>query len=1014
MLTQPDHLQAYTAEELSLLTEPLPGTSAFPPSRDQEADVQLLQLAQMGKLSSGVGAVAGRIFGFGRPELPTAYNKLKKLKWEEERRLQKEKGLGDPLEAAAEALDPNIKLDEAASAMTGGALYPHGGVDAATTMPLEDIRILSRTSHPSDMGDMLHGGAPRRIVDDAERHDDYLKSLTMGDEDMDKILADFMANNPRIKDGIIAGIRVVGAKGDAKVPDELHVRALLDSIGAHVEKQLAKKDPKQLATMKLQAMSELGDLLGEDPDKLARNFMGGLQINLDKPGHLAAQMIAGKSLLISELRVLDSISDEVINAPMGVARDGARIAWRRQAEMVAQLQLAFKGTQTEIARAVGALRQPNTTDAQLLSRDLTTIIDDLEGGAEKLDEAIMAYRAAESPADRLELAKALTRKGTKFDALYEVWLNSILSGYFSHVKNIVGGFATLMSDDLEIFGIASYQLVTRSMRGLERDATFGDVSAKMFGQVMSMREALVAGGRAAWYREEPAMLGFGSKLDPRYTGQRPDAFSAAGLQYEGNWPRSLNFMGSVLTMGRAPMRALAAEDAFLKVVAYRGSLWEQAWRSGRQLGLNGDEFSTHVAKFMFAPPAEATIKAQDLAKYVALQTDPEQNFKNLQKFFRGRARWIVPFFKTPLNAILWVGERSPFARRLNRYKTAIQGGGVAAAQAKTRFAMGMATFTALALEYDQDNITGGISSDSRVRAAYARMGITPYSVRFGDNWYNYNVIEPISTILGVVSDAMEIIHHPDTDERTSQEIAIGVAGAIGYNMTNKTYMAGIAKFMDAIRDPKRRLDSFAKQYAGSILLPGSAALNDIRKLNDDLKRWKIDTLDVIRAKLPGFSEYLGIKRDLWGRPIAEHRFKSPYKPNPRDLEIIRLRLPIADHPKNYDEGPDGIEYTVEERDFFHEKAGDLSAKYIDSYMASEGFKHYQKISKATGDSIARDEIKNGFNGEIKTARKDAKQALLDDPELGPGLKERLTERYNERQKKILEYDKRVLEMETGQ
>jgi hypothetical protein len=869
------------------------------------------------------------------------------------------------------------------------------------------------------MGDTLLGGAPRRIVDDAERHDDYLKSLTVGDEEMDKILADRLANNPNIKDGMIAGIRAVGAKGDDKIPDEFHVRALLDSIGGHVEKELAKKNPEQLATMKLQAMSELADLLGDDPDKLALNFMGGLQIDPHKPGHLAAQMIAGKNLLISELKVLDSISDEVANAPMGVARDAARIAWRRQAEMVSQLQMAFKGTQTDIARALGALRQPNTTDAQLLSRDLTTIIDDLDGGAEKLDEAIMAYRAAESPADRLELAKALTRKGTWFDAIYEVWLNSILSGYFSHVKNIVGGFATLMSDDLEIIGIATGQLVTRSMRGMERDATFGDVSAKMFGQFMSLREALIAGGRAGWYREEPAMLGFGSKLDPRYTGQRPDAFSAAGLGAEpgtfaGNWPRSINFIGSVLTMGRAPMRALAAEDAFLKVVAYRGSLWEQAWRSGRQLGLKGDEFSTHVSKFMFAPSAEATIKARELAKYITLQTDPEQNFKNLQKFFRGRARWIVPFFKTPLNAILWVGERSPFARGMNRYKTAIQAGGIQAAQAKTRFAMGMATFTALALEYDQDNITGGISSDTRVRAAYARMGITPYSVRFGDNWYNYNVIEPISTILGVVTDAMEIINHPDTDERTAQEVAIGVAGAIGYNMTNKTYMAGIAKFMDAIRDPKRRLDGFAKQYAGSILLPGSAALNDIRKLNDDLKRWKIDTLDVIQAKLPGFSEYLGIKRDLWGRPIAEHRFQSPYKPNDRDLEIMRLHLPIADHPKNYDEGPDGIEYTVEERDFFHEKAGELSAEYIDLYMKSKGFKHYQKISKATGDSTAREEIKAGFNAEIKQARKEAKRALLAHPKLGPGLKERVIEQYNEKRNKIKLYKERAVEMETQQ
>jgi hypothetical protein len=129
---------------------------------------------------------------------------------------------------------------------------------------------------------------------------------------------------------------------------------------------------------------------------------------------------------------------------------------------------------------------------------------------------------------------------------------------------------------------------------------------------------------------------------------------------------------------------------------------------------------------------------------------------------------------------------------------------------------------------------------------------------------------------------------------------------------------------------------------------------------------------------------------------------------------MRLHLPIADHPKNYDEGPDGIEYTVEERDFFHEKAGELSAEYIDLYMKSKGFKHYQKISKATGDSTAREEIKAGFNAEIKQARKEAKRALLAHPKLGPGLKERVIEQYNEKRNKIKLYKERAVEMETQQ
>ena len=517
MLIQPEAMQADTAEELSLLNEPLPGTSMFPPSQEQLDEPQI---AWMGNVGKDTGRIAARIFGFGNPHLGTAYQKLKQLQLEDEMRQLREQGIPHPREAAVDALDPNAR-----AAAPKGQLDDPGGT-------LGEVKILSRTSHPSGMDNVVQGGTPVRVFDDAEIHDDYLKSITTGDADMDRILAERLADNPNMVDGMIAGIRAVGKRGDDKIPDEGHVRTLLNSIGGVVERHIADKNPEQLESMTLQSMRELGDLLGEDADRLKLNFMGGLQVDLGKPGHLAGQMIAGKNLLISELKILDKLSDEAAIAPLGVARDAARIAWRRQAEMVAQLQMAFKGTQTDIARALAALRVPNTTDAQLLSRDVGSILDDL-GGIDKVDAAIDAYRAAESPADRLELAKNLTRPATKMDAIYEIWINSILSGYYSHVKNTAGVLAAILSDNLETFGAATGQLVTRGMRGMERDVTFGDLRAKMFGQMMSMREATIASGKAAWYREDPAMLGAGSKIEQRAFHMRADAFSAAGMEYEG-------------------------------------------------------------------------------------------------------------------------------------------------------------------------------------------------------------------------------------------------------------------------------------------------------------------------------------------------------------------------------------------------------------------------------------------------------------------------------------------------
>ena len=191
-----------------------------------------------------------------------------------------------------------------------------------------------------------------------------------------------------------------------------------------------------------------------------------------------------------------------------------------------------------------------------------------------------------------------------------------------------------------------------------------------------------------------------------------------------------------------------------------------------------------------------------------------------------------------------------------------------------------------------------------------------------------------------------------------------------------------------------------KQYIGSAL-PGSAMWNEIRKLNNDLKRVKKDILDPMKAKLPGFSETLGIKRDLWGRPISEVRFRSPYKPNPMDKEIARLRLPISDHPDDYDAD---IEFTIKERDYFHETAGNLAQIYVTKMMKTKEFKTNQAASIATGNALAREEIKALFNDSIKDAREEAMAMLRNHPKLGPGLNARIAERDAEIQKEVDKYN----------
>ena len=989
MLRNPDAMHAFTAEETSMLEPAGPEPSLFPPSLAEQTETQL---AMGGAPNRGAGLFIGRVLsGDASGVFGSAYHKLKKLQIDEElNRQQIDAAAARDLanQQAAEPFRPASPVEAAAE-----SLRPSQPVREVPPTPL-NIEAVEKGIY--GWGDISATGHYAKVADDAEINDDYLRFMTTGHADMDRILAERAANNPNLVDGMIAGVRVVGKGGDDKVPDEGYMYSLIESMGTVVERELHKKNPDEVRTMTLQHLESLADMVGENPDRLKKNFLGGLKIDFSDPYKMAAQMVAAKNLMVSELRVLDKISDEAGTLPDGPLKNHARAMWVRQSELVAQMLAAYKGTATQLSRTMNALRVPNKSDAKLLSRNIDEILEHY-GGIENAEAAIGAYRAADEAVDRLELARAFIRKTTWNDAFHEVWINSILSGYFSHTRNVAGAVAVILSDHLETATAAGIQTVSKGAFGKHRDITFGDVQAKMFGQIMSMREALIAAGKAAWYRETPAFLGGGNRFDSPVTQNKHNAFSAEALELSGMWGHFISGVGSILTAGRVPLRALQAEDSFFKVAAYRGSLYESAYRSGRELELKGDALSAHIAQHVFEPPKDSMKVAQDFAEYVTLQTPMAGSAKKWQNAFRGRyARWIVPFFKTPTNGIMYVGERSPFAPAMARYQDAVAQGGAPAIKAKTRMALGYATFIALAIDYEQENITGGLSSSPRVKKAYLRQGIKPYHRRIGDTWYNYNLAEPVSTMVGLVADTMEIIQHPSTDERTAYELVIAVAGAIGYNMSNKTYLASASRFMDAIRNPHQKGGKFFTSYLTSLPVPVSAAVNDIRRLNDDLVRFRLNFLDPIRDRIPGLSDNLKLDRDIWGRETVHHRLYSPYKPNKIDAELNRLGTGLTDAPDHYSAE---VEYSPDERDWFHKRAGELALKYITAYMETpgSGFKELQAMSKA-GDTLAGVEIKQAFNRELLTARQDAQGELLQLP-LAEGLRQEIMRVEMEKMKK---------------
>ena len=876
----------------------------------------------------------------------------------------------------------------------------------------------------------------------------------------DRALADVV--EPRrtelLSDGL-TDFRTHGEKGDAKIPNTGNVYALIESTSRQLHETGAiTKATRGVVTREV--TEELAGYLGTDPQRLidaVMNMEGTGRVPIVKGFGLSETIAAVRNLLYSEVSKLDALADLAHRE----RTDANLVNFRQQLELVAGMQLNFKGIQTEIGRSLGVFRFPVDPRAGAQrDLDMVTLVNEF-GGRKDMDEVVEAYLQLPVGEKRAQFAQKKSKFKRFSDAMYESWISLLLSSPVTHIKNTAGVIYT-------VFGEIPVGLTAATIGKVERAAgkamgyeyggptghyvTFGDVGAKSFGMLMSITEAFGLAGRSYSTGDIPIA---GSKLgDPSVgvdQGRRVPAFTAQALEATGFWGRAIDVLGSFMTLGRVPTRALQFEDTLLKVVAQRGKLWELAYRAAREQGLKGERASDFIAEFMFNPPAEAVKEADGLARYISLQEEliktPGSYIKGLARW--GAMRWIVPFIKTPYNAAKITFEHSPLAPATRRYREAIESGDrVKIDTARARLALGTAAATAIGTYCATGQLTGGGPKHAGQREALKRQGWRPYSYRkTADDgtmeYRSYAWAEPFSTIIGITCDMVEITQAGWAEQESLDKLGMGVAFSFMKNLTSKTYMEGFSAFLAAMQDPDRHASSLAANFvrsavprvaakAGQIIDPQKRVtdwrepmpkeLRELLEVNPgrypeleqrylspvvipgvgDLPDTDIahllTLLDEIKAQVPGWSDSLPPRYDLWGRPKIYDStvgpqwmspiYKSAFKPNEVDAELHRLRYFQSEHPDEHNNVP----FTRDELEFFQKRAGELSWEALNGRRGVLKDRLYiKKRQQAIGtgqrwDSETNTWLRNWVASAIEGARHQAILDLQNDPELGPGFR----------------------------
>jgi hypothetical protein len=517
-------------------------------------------------------------------------------------------------------------------------------------------------------------------------------------------------------------------------------------------------------------------------------------------------------------------------------------------------------------------------------------------------------------------------RATTSDMLMEAWINALLSGPQTHATNT-------LSNSL----VALWQIPERALAGAigkvsGGEVMIGEVAAQGFGLVQGIQDGLRIAGKGfkdiALLRPVAESDSL-NKVETRFNSITAEnvrqtfagkAAQAAGVNLEegGVFARGIDLLGEAI---RVPGKALGVEDDFFKAVGYRMELNAQAYRQAVSEGLDGEAMTRRMAEIVSNPPEHIQLQAIDAARY--------QTFTQELGKFGQAVQKILPFVRTPANVMKFALERTPAAIAMQSVRADIKAGGARRDLALARVALGSSIMAYVGSAASSDYVTGGGPSDSKQRNVLRDTGWQPYSIKIGDKYYSYSRLEPLGSIMGLAADASEIMLHLD-DEAERERLAATIVMSISKNVTSKTFLRGISEAVNAMSDPDRYGERYVQKLAGTVVPTGVAQIN--RTFFDSTLRETRSFLDEIKSRVPGLSDSLPPRRNIWGEPVTlsgsagpdllSPIYSSDKKSAPASEELLRLGLHLSRPMRRQSFMGISLELSPEEFDRFQVLAGD--------------------------------------------------------------------------------------------
>jgi len=663
-------------------------------------------------------------------------------------------------------------------------------------------------------------------------------------------------------------------------------------------------------TMSLAQTEQLADAMGVGPEWLLGRKTG--------QAFNAEEALTARDMLVQSATEVRNLAAK---AAGGAEAD--LIAFQEAATKHTAIQEQVAGMTAEAGRALSSFR--------IMAGEEGGVAEVLKsfGGREGVEDMARKITELDTPQ---KVSKFLmdSRKATTGDMVIEAWINGLLSGPATHAVNTISNTVTALWNVPETAVAAGIGKLRGAAPG-ER-VMLGEAGEELFGIVQGSKEGLIAAAKA--FKDDGFVNG-GQKIEIAKRNAIPSAKTTI-------FGREVELGGRQV---RIPGRLLTASDEYFKAIGARQALNRLAYRQASKEGLAGDEHAARVAQLVENPTDTMRQYAREQAEYQTFTNPLGATGQALQKLQMSNkaARVVLTFIRTPINIAKYtVRDRTPLGLFSKEIRDNLASPDkVLRDTTAARLALGTAvgvTATSLAA---RGLITGGGPSDPRERAALYATGWQPYSVKIGDMYYSYGRVEPLATLLGLPADMYDKAKDVDTSEGGAEamESAAGLmVASLFKNLASKTSLTGLTDLVQAVEDPDRYGRQYLEKLAASTV---PNVLAQTSRMVDPYQRDAHGFLDRIQSRVPGASENVLPRLDIWGQPVPNQGgpgaitgiYASRISDDPVNRDLISLGI----FPARPDRNIKGVRLDDDMYSEFQMTAGRLAKAQLDSLVANPGY-----------------------------------------------------------------------------